>query len=116
MKSSAAYSLFDAQSIWSILLRIAPPVMLAQLIQSMYNIVDSYFVGQFSDDGLTALSIVYPVQLIVTAIAVGTGVGVNTLMSRYDGYGNHHLADRAAGTGTILALGSWIIFAVFSAL
>ena len=100
MKASSSYSLFDAESIWSILLRIAPPVMLAQLIQAMYNIVDSYFVGQFSGDGLTALSIVYPVQLIVTAIAVGTGVGVNTLMSRYDGQGNRHLADRAAGTGT----------------
>ena len=90
--------------------------MLAQLIQAMYNIVDSYFVGQFSSDGLTALSIVYPVQLIVTAIAVGTGVGVNTLMSRYDGQGNHHLADRTAGTGTVLALISWLIFAVLSGL
>lgn len=90
MRASSAYSLFDTESVWAILMRIAPPVMLAQLIQAMYNIVDSYFVGQFSSDGLTALSIVYPVQLIVTAIAVGTGVGVNTLMSRYDGQGNHH--------------------------
>ncbi len=78
MRASSAYSLFDTESVWAILMRIAPPVMLAQLIQAMYNIVDSYFVGQFSSDGLTALSIVYPVQLIVTAIAVGTGVGVNT--------------------------------------
>ena len=72
MKTSSADSLFDTESIWAILLRIAPPVMLAQLIQAMYNIVDSYFVGQYSNDGLTALSIIYPVQLIVTAIAVGT--------------------------------------------
>ena len=70
----------------------------------MYNIVDSYFVGQFSGDGLTALSIIYPVQLIITAIAVGTGVGVNTLMSRYDGQGNRLLAERTAGAGTVLAL------------
>lgn len=116
MRASSAYSLFDTESVWAILMRIAPPVMLAQLIQAMYNIVDSYFVGQFSSDGLTALSIVYPVQLIVTAIAVGTGVGVNTLMSRYDGQGNHHLADRTAGTGTVLALISWLIFAVLSGL
>ena len=114
MRASSAYSLFDTESVWAILMRIAPPVMLAQLIQAMYNIVDSYFVGQFSSDGLTALSIVYPIQLIVTAIAVGTGVGVNTLMSRYDGQGNHHLADRTAGTGTVLALISWLIFAVLS--
>lgn len=65
MRASSAYSLFDTESVWAILMRIAPPVMLAQLIQAMYNIVDSYFVGQFSSDGLTALSIVYPVQLIV---------------------------------------------------
>ena len=116
MRAGSSYSLFDAESIWSILMRIAPPVMLAQLIQAMYNIVDSYFVGQFSNDGLTALSIVYPVQLIVTAIAVGTGVGVNTLMSRYDGQGNHHLADRTAGTGTVLALVSWLLFAAASGL
>ena len=66
---------------------LAPPVMLAQLIQSLYNIVDSFFVGQYSAEGLTALSILYPVQLIITAVAVGTGVGVNTLISRYDGTG-----------------------------
>ena len=58
MKTSSADSLFDTESIWAILLRIAPPVMLAQLIQAMYNIVDSYFVGQYSNDGLTALSII----------------------------------------------------------
>ena len=63
MRASSAYSLFDTESVWAILMRIAPPVMLAQLIQAMYNIVDSYFVGQFSSDGLTALSIVYPCLL-----------------------------------------------------
>lgn len=47
--------------------------MLAQLIQALYNIVDSFFIGKFSDDGLTALSVIYPVQLLITAIAVGTG-------------------------------------------
>ena len=58
------------------MLRIAPPIMLAQLIQAMYNIIDSlFFVGQYSDDGLTALSAIYPVQLIIIALAVGTGVG-----------------------------------------
>ena len=116
MKTSSADSLFDTESIWAILLRIAPPVMLAQLIQAMYNIVDSYFVGQYSNDGLTALSIIYPVQLIVTAIAVGTGVGVNTLMSHLDGRGKHHTADRTAGMGTVLALFSWAVFALLSAL
>ena len=113
-KTIPGNNLFEMESIWGILLRIAPPVMLAQLIQAMYNIVDSYFVGQYSGAGLTALSVVYPVQLIVTAIAIGTGVGVNTQMSRYYGQGKERKADKTAGTGTALAILSWVIFASFS--
>lgn len=54
---------------------MAPPVMLAQLIQALYNVVDSFFVGRYSESGLTALSIIYPIQLLMIALAVGTGVG-----------------------------------------
>ena len=58
--------------------------MLAQLIQALYNIVDSYFVGRYSEDGLTALSIVFPIQLVITAIAVGTEINlVNRLAAQY---------------------------------
>ena len=109
-------NLFDSDRIGSVLLRIAPPVMAAQLIQSLYNIVDSYFVGQFSAEGLTALSILFPIQLVITAIAVGTGVGVNTLISRYDGQGRHSRALSVAGTGTMLAFLSWLLFALISGL
>ena len=70
--------LFKSEKISKILFKLAPPVMLAQLIQALYNIVDSLFVGRFSDSGLTALSIVYPLQLLMIAMAVGTGVGINT--------------------------------------
>lgn len=59
--------------------------MLAQLIQALYNIVDSLFVGKYSESGLTALSIIYPLQLLMIAIAVGTGVGINTAMAHYLG-------------------------------
>ena len=84
MRDSCSTMIFDEDNIWKILLRIAPPVMLAQLIQAMYNIVDSYFVGRYSGDGLTALSVIFPVQLIVTALAVGTGGGLITLVARED--------------------------------
>ena len=70
-----------------LLLKLSPPVMLALLIQSVYNIVDSYFVSRYSDTGLTALSIIFPVQLLMTALATGTGTGVNILLSRMDGAG-----------------------------
>ena len=83
MKSVRADSdFFGSERIGKVLMHIAPPVMLAQLIQALYNIVDSYFVGKYSPDGLTALSVIFPVQLIITALAVGTGVGVNTQMAR----------------------------------
>ena len=54
--------LFGTEKISRILFRLAPPVMLAQLIQALYNIVDSFFVGKYSASGLTALSIIYPMQ------------------------------------------------------
>ena len=109
-------NIFDTPSIWKILLKIAPPVMLAQLIQAMYNIVDSYFVGKYSGDGLSALAVIYPVQLIITAIAVGTGVGVNTKMSQDYAKGRNLKANRTAGTGLILAVLSWAVFSAVSTL
>ena len=73
--------LFGTAPIRRILLKTAPPVMLAQLIQALYNIVDSFFVGKYSTDALTALTVIYPLQLIIIALAVGTGVGTNTYMA-----------------------------------
>lgn len=67
------------EKIWKILLKLAPPVMFAQLIQALYNIVDSYFVGKYSPDGFTALSVIFPIQLIITALAVGTGMVLSFL-------------------------------------
>lgn len=64
---------YGKEKISRILLKIAPPVMLAQLIQALYNIVDSLFVGKYSETGLTALSIIYPLQLLMIALAVGDG-------------------------------------------
>ena len=104
--------MFGTEKISEILLRLAPPVMLAQLIQALYNIVDSLFVGRYSDSGLTALSIIYPMQLLMIAFAVGTGVGINTVMAAKLGTGNKKEADEYAGTGTPLAIALWFIFAV----
>lgn len=86
--------------------------MLAQLIQALYNIIDSLFVGRYSDSGLTALSIIYPLQLLMIALAVGTGVGINTVMAAKLGVGNEKEADEYAGVGTPLAGFIWLLFAV----
>ena len=104
--------LFGKERIGKILLKLAPPVMLAQLIQALYNIVDSLFVGRYSDSGLTALSIVYPLQLLMIALAVGTGVGINTVMAARLGVKKEKEADEYAGVGTPLAAILWLIFAL----
>ena len=104
--------LFGTEKISKILLKLAPPVMLAQLIQALYNIIDSLFVGRYSDSGLTALSIIYPLQLLMIALAVGTGVGINTVMAAKLGVGNEKEADEYAGVGTPLACFMWLLFAV----
>ena len=103
--------LFGKEKISKVLLKLAPPVMLAQLIQALYNIVDSFFVGRASDSGLTALSIIYPIQLLMIAFAVGTGVGINTAMAAKLGTGGTKEADEYAGVGTPLAVVMWLLFA-----
>ena len=103
---------FGKENVWKILLKMAPPVMLAQLIQAVYNIVDSFFVGRNSEAGLTALSVIYPIQLLMIALAVGTGVGINTVIAAKLGIGRKDEADEYAGTGTPLALVMWAVFAV----
>lgn len=103
--------LFGTENVRKILFRLAPPVMLAQLIQALYNIVDSFFIGRYSDSGLTALSIVYPLQLLMIAFAVGTGVGINTGMAARLGSGDRKEADTYAGVGTPLAVVLWVVFA-----
>lgn len=103
---------FGTEKISRILLKLSLPVMLAQLIQALYNIVDSLFIGRYSEAGLTALSIIYPIQLLMIALAVGTGVGLNTVMAAKLGMGKKKEADDYAGVGTFLAIIMWFIFAV----
>ncbi len=102
---------FGTEKVSKILLKLAPPVMLAQLIQSLYNIVDSAFVGRYSDSGLTALSIVFPLQLLMIALASGTGVGINTIMAAKLGMNRPDKANEYAGVGTPLAAVLWVLFA-----
>ena len=72
-------------SIWNRLIKLSLPVMFSLLIQSIYNIADSYFVARYSSDGLAALSLIYPIQLFMTALATGTGSGLGLLVSHMDG-------------------------------
>ena len=90
--------------VWKLLIRLSAPVMLALLIQSIYNIVDSYFVARYSAEGLAALSIIFPIQLLMTALATGTGAGINILISRMDGAGDTKSQKDIISTGFFLGI------------
>ena len=97
--------------VWKLLIRLSAPVMLALLIQSIYNIVDSYFVARYSAEGLAALSIIFPIQLLMTALATGTGAGINILISRMDGAGDTKSQKDIISTGFFLGIMGALIFA-----
>lgn len=95
-----------------LLFNMSVPLMMSLLFQSLYNIVDGIFVARLSEEALTATSLVYPVQALMTAVSVGTSVGLNALLSRKLGEGKEKEACNAATTGLIVAI---ITSAVFSA-
>ncbi len=88
------------------------PSMFSMLIQACYNIVDSIFVARYSDNALTAVSLAFPVQMLMISIAVGTGIGINSLVSRKLGEQDFKSANNAATHGLVLMFISWVIFAL----
>ncbi|MBQ3879644.1 MAG: MATE family efflux transporter [Oscillospiraceae bacterium] len=88
----------------SVLLKMSLPMMISFFIQAMYNIVDSMFVARISENALTAVSLAFPMQQIVTAIAVGTSTGVSAVWSRYMGMGEKEKASRVIRTMTGMSL------------
>ena len=66
----------------ALLLNMAIPIMISMMVQALYNIVDSLFVSRISENALTAVSLAFPIQNLMIAIATGTGVGINALLSR----------------------------------
>ena len=88
------------------------PMMISFFIQALYNIVDSMFVARISEDALTAVSIAYPMQQVITAIGVGTGVGVNALVPRYLGQNEPEQAKRIANIAVVLSLCYTAVFMI----
>lgn len=96
-----------------LIISMAVPSMISMLVQALYNIVDSIFVAQLGESALTAVTLAYPIQMLITSVSVGTGVGLNSLISRRLGEGNREAADRAASHGIVLAVCSYLVFLVF---
>ena len=95
-----------------LLASMAVPMMISMLFQALYNIVDSVFVAMLSQDAMNAVSLAFPLQTLVIAVAGGTGVGMNALLSRSLGEKKFDMADRAANTGIFLNLCSAVVFAL----
>ena len=94
-----------------LVLKMALPMVISMLVNSLYNIVDSFFVAQVSEDAMTAISIVYPLQNLANAIGVGFGVGINAAVAYYLGANNGKAANRSATLGIILSALHGIVLA-----
>ena len=93
-----------------LLLSMAWPAILSMTISALYNIVDSIFVAKLSEDALTAVSIVNPIQMLIIALSVGSGVGVNSLIARRLGAHRQEEADQAASTGLRIGVFNYLVF------
>lgn len=95
-----------------LLLSMSLPLMISMIIQALYNIVDSVFVAQFSQDALTGVTVAFPMQNLMIAVGSGTGVGISAYLSKSLGEKNNKLASDVAKTGLLLAGFSWILFLI----
>lgn len=94
----------ESDNILSLLVRLSIPGIVSMFIQALYNVVDSIWIGRLSKEALAALSLAFPVQIILIAIAVGTGIGVTSLISRLIGQGELRKASNTAEHGLVIAL------------
>lgn len=99
-----------------LLFQMSLPIMLSMLVQALYNVVDSIFVARINENALTAVSLAFPMQNLMIAIAVGTGVGVNALLSRSLGGKDFGTANETAKNGIFLAFISCIVYTLLGCL
>ena len=95
-----------------LLVQISLPMMISMLVQALYNIVDSIFVARISENALTAVSLAFPIQNLMISTAVGTGVGINSLLSMRLGQKDQEAVNNSAMNGIFLAALSCIVFII----
>lgn len=95
-----------------LLISMSLPMIISMLVQALYNVIDSMFVAQISENALTAVSLAFPLQSLMIAVGVGTGVGVNAVLSKSLGQKDFESANKAASNGIILSFLSYVIFAL----
>lgn len=109
---ASSHNKMGIMPIFPLIMNMSLPMMAAMLVQSLYNIVDSVFVSMISEDALTAVSLAFPVQNLMISFAVGSAIGVCTMMSTRLGEGKQQSVDRYAMQGIFLALVTSVIFAI----
>ena len=99
-----------------LLISMSLPMMISMLVQALYNIVDSIFVSRINEYALRAVSLAFPIQSLMIAVAVGTAVGINAFLSKTLGEKDFEKADIIAQNGIFLAIASYVAFAVIGLL
>lgn len=95
-----------------LLISVSLPMMISMTVLSLYNVVDSIFVGMLSENALAGVSLAFPIQILIIAVGGGTGVGVNAILSRSLGERNFERANKVAMNGLLLALFSSLLFII----
>lgn len=116
MEQSPETSKMGSMPVPKLMLAMGIPMILSMVLQAVYNIVDSAFVSNMAENGeaaLNALTLAFPMQMLMVAIGIGTGVGTNVLLSKRLGQGNKEGASRVAGNGIFLAIVIYVVFLLF---
>lgn len=116
MEQSPETSKMGRMPVPKLMLAMGIPMILSMVLQAVYNIVDSAFVSNMAENGeaaLNALTLAFPMQMLMVAIGIGTGVGTNVLLSKRLGQGNKEGASRVAGNGIFLAIVIYVVFLLF---
>ncbi len=100
------------EKISKLIVRMSIPAIIAMVVQALYNVVDSMFVASISEEALAAISLAFPIQMVIISIFVGLGIGLNSVISRRLGEGNKDEAVNAAEHGFLLGLILWALIAV----
>ena len=95
-----------------LVVRMSLPMVVSMLVNSLYNIIDSFFVAKISEDAMTALSLVYPVQNLVNAVSVGFGIGISTAAAFFLGEGRKDAADSSVSAGVLMSIVHGIILTI----
>ena len=108
----AAENKMGTMPVGKLLFNMSLPMMISMLVQALYNIVDSIFVAKLSENALTAVSLAFPLQTLLIAVATGTGVGMNALLSKSLGEHDFKKANKIADNGIFLYVLSYIVFLI----